>query len=176
MSETYMIPFKGLKEGGYSFEFNIDSEFFERFEESEINEGKLSAIVEVNKRTTHLDLLINISGTVMVSCDRCLEIFSYPINCKNRLIVKFEEDISNDDTDVIYLSVDEYELDLRQHFYEFIYLALPIRRVHLPDENGETGCSPEMIKKLNKLLIAEEKQNSIDPRWGELKKLMNNKN
>jgi uncharacterized metal-binding protein YceD (DUF177 family) len=104
-------------------------------------------------------------------------VFSYPISCENRLIVKFEENVSdNGDADIIYLSVDEYELDLRQHLYEFIHLALPIRRVHQPDENGKVGCNPEMIKRLNELIINEEKQNNTDPRWDELKKLMNNKN
>ena len=173
MSGIYTIPFKGLKEGRYSFEFEVNNEFFEKFEESEIKEGTLLATVEVDKRTTHLDLLVKIVGTVMISCDRCLEMFSYPINCKNRLIVKFGNDTANNDADVIYLSTDEYELDLRQHLYEFIHLALPIRRVHPLDKNGKTGCNPEMIKKLNELLIDEEKQNNTDPIWDELKKLMN---
>jgi uncharacterized metal-binding protein YceD (DUF177 family) len=102
--------------------------------------------------------------------------FSHAINCENRLIVKSENDVSSDDNDIIYLSADEYELDLRQHLYEFIHLALPIRRVHPADNDGKTGCNPEMIKRLNELLIYEEKQNNADPRWDELKKLMNNKN
>jgi len=176
MSGIFTIPFKGLKVGRYSFSFKIDNEFFEVFEESEIKEGNLSANVEMDKREPHLDLLIKISGTVPINCDRCLEVFSYPISCENRLIVKFGEDISNDDADAIFLSADEQELDLRQHLYDFIHLALPIRRVHQPDENGKVGCNPEMIKKLKELLIDKDKQNNIDPRWGELKKLINNKN
>jgi len=176
MSGIFIIPFKGLKVGQYSFNFNVDNEFFEKFEESEINEGNLSATVEMDKRASFLDLSVKISGSVMISCDRCLEMFSYPISCENRLIVKFEENTSNDDADAIFLSTDEHELDLRQHLYEFIHLAIPIRRVHRPDENGKVGCNPEMIKKLNELLIDEEKQDNTDPRWDELKKLMNNKN
>ena len=171
----FTIPFKGLKAGQHSFDFEIDSEFFEKFEESEIKEGNFSAIVEMDKRASHLDLLVKISGAALISCDRCLEMFSYPISCENRLIVKFGEDVC-DDADTIILLPDEYELDLRQQFYEFIHLALPIRRVHQTDENGKVGCNPEMIKKLNELLIDEEKHNDTDPRWDELKKIMNNKN
>jgi uncharacterized metal-binding protein YceD (DUF177 family) len=48
--------------------------------------------------------------------------------------------------------------------------------VHKHKENGKVGYNPEMIKKLNELLIDEEKHNDTDPRWDELKKLMNNKN
>jgi uncharacterized metal-binding protein YceD (DUF177 family) len=176
MSEMFIIPFKGLKKGRHNFEFKVDNEFFESFEESEIKEGTISAVVEMDKRESYLDLLVKILGTVMISCDRCLEIFSYPISCENRLIVKFDEDVTDDDSDTIYLSTDEYELDLRQHLYEFIHLALPIRRVHMIDRDNKSGCNPEMINKLNKLLIDEEKHNNTDPRWDELKKLMNNKN
>jgi uncharacterized metal-binding protein YceD (DUF177 family) len=55
-------------------------------------------------------------------------------------------------------------------------MTIPIRRVHPLDKNGKIGCNPEMIKKLNELLIDEEKEDNTDPRWDELKKLMNNKN
>ena len=177
MSELFTIPLKGLKEGRYIFNFKIDNEFFEKFEESEIKEGALSAAVEMDKIASHFDLIVKIWGTIMISCDRCLEMFPYSINCENRLIVKLEEEISiNDNADIIYYSDDEYELDLGQHLYEFIHLALPIRRVHPVDKNGKAGCNPEMIKKLNELLIDEEKENDTDPRWDKLKKLINNKN
>jgi uncharacterized protein len=62
-------------------------------------------------------------------------------------------------------------LDLRQQIYEFIMLALPIKRVHPADKKGKSTCDPVMLKKLEELII-EEKEN--DPRWDELKKLMNN--
>ena len=176
MSETFTIPFKGLKEGRYDFDFKVDDEFFEKFEESEIKEGTLLAVVKMDKRTSHLDLLVKVTGAAVISCDRCLEMFSYPISCENRIDVKFGEDNSSGDADVIYLSTDEHELDLRQHIYEFIHLALPIRRVHPIDKNGKIGCNPQMIEKLKELLIDEDKQNNTDPRWDELKKWMNNKN
>jgi len=176
MSGKFTIHFKGLKEGRYSFDFKVDDEFFEKFEGSEIKEGNLLAVVEMEKRASHLDLLVKISGTAMISCDRCLEVFSYPISCENRIIVKFGEDNSNADADVIYLSTDEHDLDLMQHLYEFIHLALPIRRVHQVDKDGNNGCDPEMIKKLKEMIVNEDKQNNTDPVWDELKKWMNNKN
>lgn len=173
MTGIFTIPFKNLKEGHYSYDFKIDDEFFEKFEESEIKQGNLSASVEMNRKTSHLELIVKISGTVMTICDRCLETFPYPVSCENELIVKFENDNSIDDTDIIYISSDEHELDLRQHLYDFIHLTLPIRRLHPPDKDGKTGCNQEMIKKLDELIIGEEKQNNTDPRWDELKKLMN---
>ncbi len=56
MAGSYTIPLAGLKEGRHSFDFEINEEFFEKFEESEVKEGKLVANVEIEKRSTLADL------------------------------------------------------------------------------------------------------------------------
>ena len=171
MSGSYTIGIGGLKEGRHTFDFEIDNKFFESFDESEIKEGSLSATIEMDKRSSHIDLLIAISGSVKVCCDRCLDMFFYPVECENRLLVKLGKKIEDGDPDIISLTSDEHELDLRQHLYEYIHLALPIRRVHADDSEGNSTCNPLMMKKLKELIVEEE--NEIDPRWDKLKKLMN---
>jgi uncharacterized protein len=166
-----MIQTGGLKAGHHTLDFEIDNKFFEEFEESEVKEGTLKVVVELEKRTTHLDMTITISGTVQINCDRCLESYSQPISCENRLLVKYGKSAGDTDPDIISLPVGENELDIKQQLYEFIILALPIKRVHPADRNGKSTCNPEMLKKLEELIIEEEKEN--DPRWDELKKLMN---
>jgi uncharacterized metal-binding protein YceD (DUF177 family) len=116
-------------------------------------------------------MMISVSGSVRISCDRCLEMFSQPVSSMNRLLVKFGKSIEDTDPDILSVAADEYELDLMQQIYEFIMLALPIKRVHPPDKNGKSTCDPVMLVKLEELIIEEEKVN--DPRWDELKKLMN---
>jgi uncharacterized metal-binding protein YceD (DUF177 family) len=125
----------------------------------------------MDKRSTHADLEISISGTVLICCDRCLETFFFPVNWNNRVLVKFGKSLDNNDPDIISVPFDEHELDMKQYFYEFIHLAIPIKRVHPLDENGKSTCDPLMLKKLDELIIDEEPEN--DPRWDELKKLMN---
>ncbi len=171
MSGSYTISLSGLKEGHHTIDFEIDKEFFEQIEESEVKEGSLIANVEMDKRSTHLDLIIRISGSVRISCDRCLEMFSQPIRSENRLLVKFGKSIEDIDPDILSVAFDEHELDLQQQLYEFIMLALPIKRVHPVNKKGKSICDPVMLKKLEALIIEEEKEN--DPRWDELKKLMN---
>jgi uncharacterized protein len=172
MSGSIIIPLSGLKEGHHTIDFEIDKEFFEQIEESEVKEGSLIANIEMDKRSSHLDMIIRVSGSVRISCDRCLEIFSQPISSENRLLVKFGEKIEDIDPDILSVPTDYHELDLNQQIYEFIILALPIKRVHPADKKGKSTCDPVMLKKLEELLIIEEKEN--DPRWDELKKLMNN--
>ncbi len=171
MGGSYTIGISGLKEGRHKFELKIGDKFFESFEESEIKEGSLITDIELEKRSSHMDLLIRISGKVKVCCDRCLEMFFYPLGCENRLLVKFGRKIGGEDADIISLTADEHELDLQQHLYEYIHLALPIKRVHPDDTDGKSTCDPSMLKKLSELLVEEEDEN--DPRWDELRKLIN---
>jgi uncharacterized protein len=171
MSGRYTIPLSGLKEGRHAIDFEIDKEFFEQIEESEVKEGSLVANIEMDKRSSHLDLAIRISGNVRICCDRCLEMFFHPIVCENRLLVKFGKTIEDIDPDILSLPVGEHELDLQQHIYEYIMLALPIKRVHPDDKKGRSTCDPVMLKKLEELIVEEEPE--TDPRWDELKKLMN---
>lgn len=171
MSRSCTIPLSGLSEGRHTIDFEIDNTLFEKFEESEVKEGSLIANIQMDKRSSHADLIIRISGNVRLSCDRCLEIFSHPVDCENRLLVKFGKSIDDSDPDIISVPADELELDLQQHIYEFIHLALPIKRVHPDDKNGNSTCDPVMLKKLEELIIEEDIIN--DPRWDELKKLMN---
>ena len=171
MSSSYTIGLGGLKEGHHEIDFEIDNTFFENFEESEIKEGSLIANIELEKRSTHTDLFIRISGTVKVCCDRCLEMFFYPLECENRLLIKFGKKIEDSDPDIVSLTTDDHELDLKQHFYEDIILALPIKRVHPDDQKGHSTCDPVMLNKLKELIVEQEDEN--DPRWDELKKLMN---
>lgn len=171
MSGSYTIPLSGLKEGHHTIDFEIDNKFFENFEESEVKEGSLIASIEIDKRSSHVDLVIRVSGSVRINCDRCLEPFSQPIGNENRLLVKFGKSLEDISPDIISVPADERELDLQQHIYEFIMLALPIKRVHPVDKKGISTCDPGMLKKLEELIIEEEKNN--DPRWDELKKLMN---
>ena len=98
--------------------------------------------------------------------------FFQPIACENRLLIKFGKDRDDSDPDIITIPADEHELDIKQYLYEFIHLALPIQRVHPEDKTGKSSCNPDMLQKLNQHIINDEKEN--DPRWDELKKLINN--
>ena len=94
------------------------------------------------------------------------------MDCTNRLLVKFGKAQDENDPDIIAVPADEPDLDMRQYFYEYILLSLPIRRVHPDDKDGNSTCDPEMLKKLKEHIVRNESE--PDPRWDDLKKLMNN--
>lgn len=172
MSGLYSIPLAGLKEGRYTYDFEIGDSFFEAFAESEIHKGEMRAAVKLDRRSTHLELNISIKGSVEVVCDRCLENFSIPVSCKNRLFVKQGKEWEEADPDLITMPLDVHEIDLSHFFYEYIHLALPIQRIHPDDSRGNSTCNPDMIKKMEGYLIQEEEKS--DPRWDKLRKLTDN--
>jgi len=172
MSGRYTIPVSGIKEGQHYFDFKINKELFEQFEESEVKEGELIAVVDAGKSSTHIDLVIKIRGTVSIPCDRCLGMFSLPIDCTNRLLVKLGKVRDEDDPDIITILAEEPTLDLKQYFYEYILLALPIQRIHPDDSEGNSTCDPHMLEKLQEHIVNDIDEK--DPRWDELKKLVNN--
>ncbi len=171
MSGKYTIPVSGQKEGHHSFHFEIDDTFFDLFEESEIKEGNLTALIEAERHATHIDLQSDIRGSVRVSCDRCLGMFDFPLECNNRLLIRFGTEREDDDPDIITLPRDVSELDMAQFIYDYINLALPIKRIHPDDRDGKSTCDPAMLKKLKEHLTDREAEE--DPRWSDLKKLMN---
>ena len=121
-------------------------------------------------------LTMDLNGTVMIPCDRCLEELQLSVSMQGDLYVKVgDPDKSNED--VVFISPDEYELDLSHHMYEFIMLSLPYRRIHPENNRGESLCNQEMLLKLAKFSTGgppEGENNSTDPRWDDLKKLMDN--
>lgn len=171
MSGIYSIPVSGQKEGHHSFHFEINNKFFDQFEESEIKEGTLTAIVEAERHSSHIGISIVIRGSVRICCDRCLGMMDFPVESDNRLLVRFGAEREEYDPEIITLPRDESELDLSQYFYDFINLSLPIKRIHPDDADGNSTCDPQMLRKLNEHLVDDE--NSGDPGWEDLKKLMN---
>lgn len=172
-NRQFVIPFKGLKVGKHTFVFEIDDMFFDDFEKSEITKGKVHVEVDLDKKTNMLELHFGLMGNVIVTCDRCLDEFEMPIEFTTELFVKFG-DVTEEQTDeIIVLSHNEFELDVAQYIYEFVHLSLPYKRVHPLDSKGNSTCNKEMLKKLDEYVIRENEKNT-DPRWDDLKNLMNN--
>lgn len=167
------IKFNGLKEGRYDYEFNLTDGFFEDFEESEIRKGNVEVKVELIISKDLLTLNFDIKGKVGVQCDRCLDYFLQDIDHKTELFVEFGEknsDLSDADNRIV-LSHNENEIVLNKHLYDYIHLSLPYQKLHPNDNEGNSTCNLEMIKKLEE--INSDNIQESDPRWDKLKGLYN---
>jgi len=172
----YRIVYQGLAAGRHNFKFDIDDKFFESLEYSEIKKGSLKVNVDLDKKSTFLELDFQIDGWVELTCDRCLEDYNQAVNFEGKLFVKFTEMEDNESEDVIILSPNDHELDISHYIYESINLSIPLKRVHPEDEEGNYTCNPEMLERLGNYNIDEPADEDIDPRWDDLKNLMANNN
>lgn len=171
----YEIEFKGLREGLHEFEFETDSKFFEHFENSQVQSGSVMAIVTLEKRSTFLKIRFNLKGWVELPCDRCLADYRQNIESEAEMLVKFSETEMEDDVDVMWVKPDEHKINLAQLIYEYIILAIPLRRVHPVNKKGESECDSEMLNRISNVQAETDEQEEItDPRWDALKKLKNN--
>ena len=93
--KTFTIPFVGLKEGKHQFEYNIDNTFFDFFDYHDFNNTSVEVILELNKKTTLLELNFDISGFVNINCDLTNEPFNQEIQSDLKLIIKFQVLISS---------------------------------------------------------------------------------
>ncbi|HEX7584289.1 MAG TPA: DUF177 domain-containing protein [Prolixibacteraceae bacterium] len=168
----YSIAFKGLSQGKHIFEYEIDDKFFAEFVGGVVEQGKVKVRITLEKQSSLMILWFDVEGTVHVQCDRCLEMYDQPIKGLERIFVKFGEKDYIEGDEVIWVSTNDYQLNVAQLIYEFIGLAIPIKRVHPDDEDGNSTCDPDMIEKLDKYIVREGEENS--PVWNDLKKLLDN--
>ena len=149
MNDGFIIPLNGLTAGQHEFSWKVGKEFFEGFDNSEILDAELDAYVRVEKSGRYLGIDCEVTGDVVVECDRCLDDLSMPVDLEIRLSVKYGDEESSDEhqegeREVIFIPATDAEFDMSQIIYDYVCLDLPMQRVH---EDGE--CNPEAIKHLS---------------------------
>ena len=143
-------------------------------EQSELEDGKVHAGVILEKKAGVLALHFTLRGEVEVQCDRCLETFPTPVESSQTIFVKLGENPGEIEDDVIMIHKDDHEVEVGQLMYEFMLLSLPYRRIHPDNENGQPGCDPEMIRKLEDHAGSSDEDDETDPRWDVLKGIIGN--
>ncbi len=166
--KEYKVAFRGLSEGEHNFEYMLDSRFFDCFEATKGTDADIKALAKIVKTSLLMEVRISMEGTVKATCDRCLGVFDLAVKGEMNLYVKqAERDSGNDDYYIVMAPDDDY-LDLSSYLYETYMLNYPIRVVH---EEGE--CAAGMKDVLEKYIVDDDNK-TTDPRWDELKKLINN--
>jgi len=181
--ESFEIDLKGMTEGERALAYTLDDDFFKTLCVNDVQGGALHVSGSIRKANGFFELHLAITGTVTVSCDRCLDPMSLPISTSLDSIVKLSSygnwgdepcgANSNEDDGVIIVDEKEGILSMAWPIYETVALAIPIQHVHAPGK-----CNPAMTKALEELSAArssdeESCQATIDPRWSALLNLKN---
>lgn len=165
--KEFIISFSGLSIGYHDFEFEINEKFFACFTDSEIQNGQVKVLITMEKQERMLVFDFSISGYVEVMCDRCSGEFNQPISGNEVLIFKFGDTYFEESEDVVVIPRGEHQVNVSTYIYEFINLLVPYHRVHAEDGLGNTGCDPEVLKKLEEL----SPKGHHDKRWDALEGL-----
>lgn len=170
------MNFGRLKTGRHVFSFDIDKTFFAPLEDSIIQDCKTQVTLEIDK--TRLNLMtfnFSIQGDLMLDCDRCLETLPYPIDTSYSFMLKLKEvdpeGETEDDDEIVFLGPNDFEIDVSKHIYDFHTLSVPFKR---ECQQVSTRCR-EIENMLSSGSNAEDTDSSSDPRWNDLKKLLNKK-
>lgn len=157
--DQFSIPVSGLGNGLHGYDFSIGKDFFQAFEESPIKEGSVNVHFDFDKREDMYVLLFSFGGKVQVTCDRCLDSFPLPIDDRQSLMVKFDEE-PWEDADVVFIQKGTPTLNVARYIYEFINLAVPMVKTH--DDAGD-NCNPDMLKYLEEKVEGEADEPTSNP-------------
>ena len=159
-----------LANGEHSFEFDFDSAFFGLFEDSVIENGNGTVKIDLERMPTLITLNFHLIGEIELVCDRSLDTFKYPIDEINKVRIKYGDHWEELSEELYLIPNDTQKIDVGQFVYEFISLAIPMKKLHPrfkdDDEDGFIFSSSDQEQ--------ESSKSPIDPRWNELKKLKKN--
>lgn len=185
-SDTYKIDLKSVAHSVEEHHYSLTDRFFADIDAPDVHRGKLECRVVVHKLGHEgFEISYYTEGTVVVTCDRCLGDMDQPIEAEGHTKVKFGDEYSDENDELITVPERDGEIDMGWLIYESIVLAIPIKHVHTPGE-----CDPAMMACLQEHQAAPEVGNRddadndkdepseddtpVDPRWEKLKTLKNN--
>ncbi|HEY9165589.1 MAG TPA: DUF177 domain-containing protein [Candidatus Kryptonia bacterium] len=163
------INISNLSEGVHEYDFAEEPSSFkldERFS------GTVTVHVKLEKRSRQLFLTGQVRTAGRFSCDRCLDDFRKEIKLDYRMAYLYNEhdagEMDKDEITVIHASTNEIEID--EDVREYILLAVPLKLLCRDDC---AGLCPSCGANLNHGNCNCPKRD-IDPRWEQLKKMVNN--
>lgn len=171
---AYGIHIVGLSNKLHSFNFELGKSFFKTYGTDLIAEGLFQAKVDVDKHETFLEATFTIEGTAVLTCDRSLETFEYPIKKRHSIVFKLGDVNEELSDEIVMIQRDTTTLELGQYLYEFLVLAIPMKRLHprfLQEEETDDDTAEGKIVYTSEPKAEEDEEKEIDPRWNILKKL-----
>lgn len=183
--KEYILDLKHMFEDKVDRHFVLGDSYWDKADYADITSGSIEVDAHVKQMDEYFVLDVEVQGSVMAPCDRCLDEFPAPIEASIHLLVQLGPEDAEINDEVI--AVDEVRgtLDLSILVAEMVVVSLPLVHIH-PD--GE--CNQEMSDRLADLSVTSvsdeenisgdtfedgDSDNSIDPRWNELKKIKDNK-
>jgi len=159
----YILPLKGLNDGHHQFNFDVNDQFFQAFEDTPIQEASIQMNIELYKQPSLVVLDFVFSGTIKSTCDRCLTPIDLPVSGTYQLLVKYGEEETESEEDVVYIPQDTGKWNIAQFVYEYILLATPLIKVYDCENDDNPPCDLELLDRLDSNSLTAEEQPTTNP-------------
>ena len=165
---TFILPLKGIAIGVSNYQFHLDQDFFSHFPNSLIDDARVDVEVELDKRPSMIVVGLRHQGLMVTDCDRCMEQINMPIQGARQYIVKFVDQIQEDEDEIIFMERDAETLDLSVLLYEAVTLSLPLVKTYDCDVDPDAPCNDAVLDYLDRSSEDSKDNPSV---WDELKNL-----
>lgn len=165
----YEIDVFKLREGQHTYEFKVSDAFFRAFEHSLVPSGEGTLRVTLDKQKRMIVATVELDVSIPLECDKTLKPFTHRVQEAQEVMYKYGEAEEELDDDLFMITEHTQRIDLSQLVYEYISMAIPMRKVH-PDHQEEND-EDELIYRSEETDQQQDDDDSIDPRWSKLKDL-----
>lgn len=150
----------------------IDSDFFSLFAETLIDSATGNVHLMLEKQESLIRSELTFSVDIPLVCDRSLREFTHEMKETHEVMFKYGEEEMELDDDVYVITSSTQKIHFDQFIYEWILLAVPMKKVH-PELREEEGDNHDDVIYQTEKDATEAPEETIDPRWEQLKKLKN---
>lgn len=175
---TYDIHIIGLDNKQYEYDFTSDDSFFVALEQELIAKGNLRTNLVLNKSETMIRLDFDITGTVEQICDRSLDEYDEPVSTQRTMLLKFGDRNEELSDEIELIQRNTATINVARYIFEFVSLALPMKRLHprfrLEEDADDDEPNGKLIYRSGPADDDADDRPDVDPRWAALRKLSDN--
>ncbi|MDR3137505.1 MAG: DUF177 domain-containing protein [Tannerellaceae bacterium] len=140
---AYEVNLKSFSGKEQTYEYLLENAYFANIDNDDMRKGKVQVNLTVDRKGSLFELNFYLQGWVKVPCDRCLDEVELPVESRNKLMVKFGKEFSEESEEIVIVPEEEGSINVAWFLYEFIVLSLPMKHVHAPGK-----CNREMAAHL----------------------------
>jgi uncharacterized metal-binding protein YceD (DUF177 family) len=127
---TFKIDIFRLENKQYLHEFEGNNDFFNALDQNLIEKGNFEANIVLNKNETMIQMMYKITGSVELTCDRSLDLFDFPVNITQKMILKFSDHNEEITDELVLIDRNTQYINVAQDIFDFIGLQIPIKKLH----------------------------------------------
>ena len=127
---TFKIDIFRLENKQYLHEFEGNDDFFEALDQELIQKGNFKTTVVLNKNETMIQMMYKITGSVELTCDRSLDLFDFPVDITQKMILKFSDHNEEITEELVLIDRNTQYINVAQDIFDFIGLQIPIKKLH----------------------------------------------